>query len=138
MKKSILLILLIASSLAACKKDKESSATDLLTRAPWIVSLEEYDDHGTWKEWQHHDYLYRDLLFTFNKSGTCRVESTSAGQANYSKYSKWAFADGGNTIWIYDFNIDWKILSLTKERLQVQHRDIAPGEPVERATFVHP
>jgi hypothetical protein len=148
MKPIIILAILFAGTLSACKKDsdkdKPKTNTDLLTQASWKFSAASASGFGDVSS-QIPD-CYKDNTYTFVSDGSGSVnESTDVCSPSTAGAFTWNFANNETGLHVSTplftaGSSDFTIISLTETNLIVsQTMTIAPLPPTTvEVTFVHP
>jgi hypothetical protein len=133
MKKLILLLAVInIVFLFSCKKDEELSKTELLCRAPWVLSASVIDPpyffEGVGSITDYYSVLApcrKDDLWNFSENGKYTYEDgptkCNALDPAILDYGDWSF-NSAETVIIVDngyYIIEYNIVELTKQTLQV-------------------
>lgn len=132
------LVLMLAASLFACKKEKGSlSKTELLTRAPWKQINSEVGTGGVYtSDWSTWDECDKDDIVTFKTDKTYQV-TEGASKCNSSDPD---VIDNG----IWQFSADEKMLIVEGDSVNILTLDenrlilsINSGSDGYRSTFTH-
>jgi hypothetical protein len=133
MKKIILFLTIInILGLSSCKKDEELSNTQLLCRAPWILSASTIDPpyffEGVGSITDYFAVLApcrKDDLWNFSDNGKYTYEDAAikcnALDPSILDYGDWSF-NSAETVIIVDngyYMIEYDVLELTKQTLKV-------------------
>jgi hypothetical protein len=133
MKKIILFLTIInIIGLSSCKKDEELSNTELLCRAPWILSASTIDPpyffEGVGSITDYFAVLApcrKDDLWNFSDNGKYTYEDAAikcnALDPSILDYGDWSF-NSAETVIIVDngyYMIEYDVLELTKQTLKV-------------------
>ena len=133
MKKLIVFLVLInIIGLSSCKKDEDLSNTELLCRAPWVLSASTFNPPYFFEDVGSISDYYaalapcqKDDIWSFDENGTYTKEdgANKCDQTDPSvlENGRWTLSSDGTSLVIEPFYIYWaeyEILELTKSTLK--------------------
>lgn len=129
--KQIFFILVLASLVISCSKEKAASNTELLTASPWFHMRSTSQIGGVTMEapYSNFDRCVKDDPYIFTVDGKLQINQgvlRCSGEPDYAYQHQWQFKDNETTLAINNnYWTDWQIVKLTRDSLVIKMTDAA-------------